>query len=56
MQSLRDGDVTTTLRQFERLTRRLTIWQRSPAGWRILYHQGTIVSDAGSPLGSQAPR
>jgi hypothetical protein len=35
---------TYTLRQGERITRRATIWQRSPEGWRILYHQGTIVS------------
>jgi hypothetical protein len=36
--------ITYTLRQLERITRRATIWQRSPEGWRILYHQGTIVS------------
>ncbi len=35
---------TYTLRQIERLTRRATIWQTTPEGWRILYHQGTIVS------------
>lgn len=35
---------TYTLRQRERLTRRATIWQSTPEGWRILYHQGTIVS------------
>jgi len=33
-----------TLRQAERLTRRATIWQTTAKGWRILYHQGTIVS------------
>lgn len=36
--------LTYTLRQAERLTRRATIWQSTPEGWRILYHQGTIVS------------
>jgi hypothetical protein len=36
---------TYTLRQAERLTRRATIWQGTGEGWRILYHQGTIVSD-----------
>jgi hypothetical protein len=36
--------LTYTLRQGPRLTRRATIWQDSPEGWRILYHQGTIVS------------
>ncbi len=36
--------LTYTLRQIERLTRRSTIWQSAPEGWRILYHQGTIVS------------
>jgi len=36
--------LTYTLRQVERLTRRATIWQSTADGWRILYHQGTIVS------------
>jgi hypothetical protein len=36
--------MTYTLRQLERITRRATIWQNTPEGWRILYHQGTIVS------------
>jgi hypothetical protein len=35
--------ITYTLRQLERITRRATIWQRTSDGWRILYHQGTIV-------------
>lgn len=36
--------MTYTLRQLERVTRRATIWQRTEEGWRILYHQGTIVA------------
>ena len=36
--------LTYTLHQLERVTRRATIWQRTPDGWRILYHQGTIAS------------
>jgi hypothetical protein len=36
--------LTYTLRQGDRLTRRSTIWQDTPGGWQILYHQGTIVS------------
>ena len=36
--------LTYTLRQVNRLTRRATIWQTTSEGWRILYHQGTIVS------------
>jgi hypothetical protein len=36
--------ITYTLCQIERLTRRATIWQSTSEGWRILYHQGTIVS------------
>lgn len=36
--------LTYTLRQAERLTRRSTIWQSTANGWRILYHQGTIIS------------
>jgi hypothetical protein len=37
--------LTYTLQQVERVTRRMTIWQRTRGGWRILYHQGTVVSD-----------
>ena len=36
--------ITYTLRQIERLTRRVTIWQNTTEGWRVLYHQGTVVS------------
>jgi hypothetical protein len=36
--------LTYTLHQAKRITRRSTIWQRSATDWRILYHQGTIVS------------
>jgi hypothetical protein len=36
--------LTYSLRQGERLTRRSTIWERASQGWRILFHQGTIVS------------
>jgi hypothetical protein len=35
---------TYTLRQGPRLTRRATIWESTSEGWRIIYHQGTIVS------------
>jgi hypothetical protein len=35
---------TYTLRQNDRVTRRATIWQTTPGGWRILYHQGTMVA------------
>ena len=33
--------LTYSLRQQDRLTRRSTLWQRTPTGWQILYHQGT---------------
>ncbi|MGA7155507.1 MAG: DUF4440 domain-containing protein [Acidobacteriaceae bacterium] len=36
--------LTYSLRQSDRLTRRSTLWQSTPEGWRILYHQGTVVS------------
>ena len=36
--------LTYTLRQLERITRRVTIWERAEEGWRILYHQGTIAA------------
>jgi hypothetical protein len=35
----------TLLQNNERLTRRSTIWQRTDEGWKIVYHQGTIVAD-----------
>ena len=40
----------TLLQDRERLTRRSTIWQRTADGWKIVYHQGTIV-----PGGSSTP-
>jgi hypothetical protein len=35
----------TLLQDKQRLTRRATIWQRTPSGWKIVYHQGTIVQN-----------
>ncbi|NKX88484.1 DUF4440 domain-containing protein [Nocardia coubleae] len=37
--------LTYTLQQPDRLTRRLTIWQRTNSNWTILYHQGTVVTE-----------
>jgi hypothetical protein len=31
------------LAEGERITRRATIWRRHVDGWKIVYHQGTIV-------------
>lgn len=36
----------TLLQDNQRLTRRATIWRSTPNGWKIVYHQGTIVQDA----------
>jgi hypothetical protein len=36
----------TLLQDDVRLTRRATIWQKSVEGWKIVYHQGTVVRDA----------
>jgi hypothetical protein len=36
----------TLLQHNERKTRRSTIWQRTPDGWKIVFHQGTIVQDS----------
>jgi hypothetical protein len=36
--------LTYTLQQDDRLTRRSTLWHRTPDGWQIRYHQGTIVT------------
>jgi hypothetical protein len=35
--------ITYTLFQGPRITRRATLWRKSPAGWKILYHQGTMA-------------
>jgi hypothetical protein len=35
--------VTYTLIQGARITRRATLWRRTEAGWKVLYHQGTLV-------------
>jgi hypothetical protein len=35
--------LTYTLRQVDRVTRRLTVWQRVGGRWVALYHQGTVV-------------
>jgi hypothetical protein len=39
----------TLLQNNERLTRRATIWQRTSEGWKIVYHQGTMVAAGLSP-------
>jgi hypothetical protein len=36
---------TYRLDQAGRLSRRLTLWRRDPDGWKILYHQGTLIQD-----------
>jgi len=36
----------TLLQDHARLTRRATIWRNTADGWKIVYHQGTIVQDA----------
>lgn len=38
--------LTYTLNQNGRITRRATLWQAMPEGWRILFHQGTVVHHA----------
>jgi len=35
--------LTYTLLQGERRTRRASIWQRNGTGWKVLFHQGTVV-------------
>lgn len=35
----------TLLQDKTRRTRRATIWQHTTQGWKIVYHQGTIVQD-----------
>jgi hypothetical protein len=38
--------LTYTLNQSGRITRRSTIWRRTLHGWKIVYHQGTVVVDS----------
>jgi len=38
----------TLLQDKSRLTRRATIWRRTSEGWKIVYHQGTIVTETHS--------
>jgi len=35
--------ITYTLFQGARVTRRSTLWSHTSAGWKLLYHQGTMV-------------
>jgi hypothetical protein len=35
--------VSYTLDQSGRITRRASLWRRAPEGWRVVYHQGTVV-------------
>jgi hypothetical protein len=35
----------TLLQDHTRLTRRATVWRKTPDGWKIVYHQGTVVQD-----------
>jgi hypothetical protein len=37
--------LTYTLRQGERITRRATLWRHTAQGWKIVYHQGTLVAE-----------
>lgn len=39
--------LTYTLQQPGRLTRRMTLWRRMKGSWKAVYHQGTVVQDAG---------
>jgi hypothetical protein len=36
---------TYQLDQAGRRTRRITLWREGSSGWKILYHQGTIITD-----------
>lgn len=37
--------LTYTLDQCGRISRRATTWQRTAEGWKVLYHQGTVVAE-----------
>jgi hypothetical protein len=46
--------ITYTLLQGRRMTRRATLWRRTGAGWKILYHQGTLVDPASKGLAARS--
>jgi hypothetical protein len=48
--------VTYTLVQGARISRRSTLWRKTPVGWKILYHQGTLVAAVDSPNRSTAKK
>jgi hypothetical protein len=37
--------LTYTLQQGARTTRRATLWRHTAQGWKIVYHQGTLVTE-----------
>jgi hypothetical protein len=37
--------LTYTLQQGARITRRATLWRHTAQGWKIVYHQGTLVAE-----------
>ena len=37
--------LTYTLLQGSRKTRRMTLWRLSSEGWKIMFHQGTMIED-----------
>jgi hypothetical protein len=37
---------TYRLDQSGRLSRRATLWRRTDDGWKIVYHQGTLIADS----------
>ncbi len=45
--------LTYTLRQASRLTGRSSLWQSADGQWRVLYHQGTIVTAEGDDVAPQ---
>lgn len=48
--------VTYTLVQDgTRVTRRMTLWRRASAGWKIVYHQGTVVDEPTSDVAAPRP-
>jgi hypothetical protein len=38
--------LTSTLTEGARVTRLATLWRQAPGGWKIVYHQGTVVEQS----------
>ena len=46
----------TLIQDDVRVTRRMTLWRRAVDGWKIVYHQGTVVEEPLNDAAAQTER